>query len=179
MNGTILAFSLALLFAGCATTQVPEALKPEANQKLALVVHARGEQIYECRERTDQARLRLAFVAPQAGLSDRTGGRSAALRGLSWEVPTAASRGKVSSARRRSRGHSVAAAGRKSAGRDGTFSKFTSVQAWLRRQWRPRTAAPSPVTAWKFSHGGLLLLREVNPRQRAECAAIGGWSRGR
>ena len=45
MNGTILAFSLALFFAGCATTQVPEALKPEANQTLALVVHAKGEQI--------------------------------------------------------------------------------------------------------------------------------------
>ncbi len=53
MNKTILISSLALLAVGCATTQVPDALKPGANEKLAMVVPAKGEQIYECREKKD------------------------------------------------------------------------------------------------------------------------------
>ena len=88
MNKAILISLTALLAAGCATTQVPEALKPGANQKLALVVHARGEQIYECREKKDQAgAYDWAFVAPQAGLFDGHGkqiGRHYA--GPSWEA---------------------------------------------------------------------------------------------
>ena len=64
--------TLALLAAGCAhapsaTVQVPESLKPGANESLALIVPAKGEQIYECRER------KWVFVAPEAGLFDANG----------------------------------------------------------------------------------------------------------
>ena len=138
MNGSTLAFSLAMLIAGCANAPpVPEALKPEANQKLALVVHARGEQIYECRERKDQPADQAgaydwAFVAPQAGLFDRNGkqiGKHYA--GPSWEAADGSKIvGKVRQAA------AAPATGdipwllleAKSAGKDGTFSKFTSVQ---------------------------------------------------
>ena len=60
--------SLAVLAAGCATTvQVPERLKPGSNESLALVVPAKGVQIYECRAG------KWAFVAPEAELFDRAG----------------------------------------------------------------------------------------------------------
>ena len=44
---------------------VPENLKPAANESLALVVPAKGVQIYECRDG------KWAFVAPEAELFDR------------------------------------------------------------------------------------------------------------
>jgi len=129
--------SLALLIAGCAATQVPQALKPDTNQRLALVVHAKGEQIYECRERKDQpadqpVAYDWAFVAPQAGLFDGNGkqiGKHYA--GPSWEAADGSKIvGKVRQAA------AAPAAGNipwllleaKSAGKDGAFSKITSVQ---------------------------------------------------
>jgi len=50
------------LAAGCAslqspraTVEVPDKLKPGANESLAMIVPAKGVQIYECRARKDQA----------------------------------------------------------------------------------------------------------------------------
>ena len=69
-------FSLALLAAGCATTQlssveVPDKLKPGANESLAMIAPAVGVQIYECRARKDSAGgYEWAFVAPEADLFD-------------------------------------------------------------------------------------------------------------
>ena len=57
-----------MLTAGCAgTVQVPEKLRPAANESLALVVPAKGDQIYECRE------AKWVFVAPEADLFDAAG----------------------------------------------------------------------------------------------------------
>ena len=50
---------------------VPSALKPGANESLAMVVPAKGVQIYECRAKGDSAGgYAWAFVAPEADLFD-------------------------------------------------------------------------------------------------------------
>ena len=133
MNKTTLISSCVLLAAGCATTQVPEALKPEANQKLALVVHAKGEQVYECREKKDQAgAYDWAFIAPQAGLFDGNGkqiGKHYA--GPSWEAADGSKIvGKVKQLSAAPADGAIPwlLLDAKSAGKDGAFSRITSVQ---------------------------------------------------
>lgn len=68
--------------AGCASNvSVPDSLKPAAGESLALVLPAKGDQIYECRSG------KWAFVAPEAELFDRAGkkiGRHYA--GPHWEA---------------------------------------------------------------------------------------------
>src|SRR5437667_1969230 len=56
------AFLLVLLVAACASPQpptsmvsAPDKLKPGASESLAMIVPAKGVQIYECRARKDQA----------------------------------------------------------------------------------------------------------------------------
>jgi hypothetical protein len=74
---------LALFAAGCASTlasrstaQVPDKLKPGANESLAMIAHASGVQIYECRASKDQAgNYEWAFVAPEADLFDAGGNK--------------------------------------------------------------------------------------------------------
>ena len=70
---------LTLVVAGCATPQpiaVPEKLRPGPNESLAMIVPAKGVQIYECRARKDQAgAYEWAFVAPEADLFDVRGSR--------------------------------------------------------------------------------------------------------
>ena len=116
-----------LVAVGCASTvQVPENLRPAANESLALVVPAKGVQIYECREG------KWAFVAPEAELFDRSGrkiGRHYA--GPHWE---AADGSKVVGAVKQ-RADAPAAGdipwlllGTKSVGAEGAFSKVSSIQ---------------------------------------------------
>jgi len=79
----VTAFLLALLGAACTSPQpptsmvrVPEKLKPGASESLAMIVPAKGVQIYECRARKDQAGgYEWAFVAPEADLFDARGNR--------------------------------------------------------------------------------------------------------
>src|SRR5438132_14417276 len=79
----IAAFLLVLLGAACASPQpptsmvkVPDKLKPGANESLAMIVPAKGVQIYECRAGKDQTgRYEWAFVAPEADLFDARGDR--------------------------------------------------------------------------------------------------------
>ncbi len=74
---------LVVLVTACASphrptsaVDVPEKLKPGAGESLAMIVAARGVQIYECRARKDQAgAYEWAFVAPEADLFDGHGGR--------------------------------------------------------------------------------------------------------
>jgi hypothetical protein len=64
----------AALTAGCASTvPVPDTLKPAANESLALIVPAKGVQIYECRAG------KWVFVAPEAELFDGREKGSAAI----------------------------------------------------------------------------------------------------
>ncbi len=70
------ALGAALLATACAspsTVPVPETLKPAANETLAMIVAAKGVQIYECRARKDGTGVEWAFVAPDADLFDAYG----------------------------------------------------------------------------------------------------------
>ncbi len=119
--------SLAILAAGCAgTVQVPDKLKPAGNESLSIIVPAKGDQIYECRE------AKWVFVAPEADLFDRTGkkiGRHYA--GPHWE---AADGSKVLGAVKERADAPAAGAvpwlllSAKSVGPEGAFSKVTSIQ---------------------------------------------------
>src|SRR2546421_2477787 len=76
-------FLIMLLAGGCAGLQpstpsvnVPDKLKAGANESLAMIVPAKGVQIYECRARKDPgAGYEWAFVAPEADLFDVRGNR--------------------------------------------------------------------------------------------------------
>jgi hypothetical protein len=85
---------LVLLVAACAGPQsptsavkVPEKLRPGANESLAMIVAAKGVQVYECRARTDQGGgYEWAFVAPEADLFDARGNRAGRhYAGPDWE----------------------------------------------------------------------------------------------
>ena len=116
-----------ILVVGCAgVAQVPDNLKPGADESLALVVPAKGVQIYECRDG------KWAFVAPEAELFDRAGKKIGThYAGPHWE---AADGSKVIGAVKQ-RADAPGAGnipwlllGTKSVGNEGSFSKVTSIQ---------------------------------------------------
>jgi hypothetical protein len=133
-------FMLALLVAGCAslqpprpTVEVPDKLKPGANESLAMIVPAKGVQIYECRARKDPAGgYEWAFVAPEADLFDAGGNRIGRhYAGPHWE----ATDGSKILGTLKERADAPAAdaipwvlLNAKSVGPEGSFSKVTSVQ---------------------------------------------------
>lgn len=91
-----LAGPLAVLLAGCGTlpapvtdAPVPAQLDPGPGHRLVATLHARGVQVYQCREAKETAgRYEWAFVGPEAELLDtrlHPGGRHFA--GPSWEAP--------------------------------------------------------------------------------------------
>jgi Protein of unknown function (DUF3455) len=118
---------LSILAAGCASTvPVPDSLKPGANESLALVVPAKGVQIYECRA------AKWVFVAPEAELFDRAGKKIGShYAGPHWE---AADGSKIAGAVKARADAPAAGAipwlllGTKSVGAEGAFSKVTSIQ---------------------------------------------------
>jgi len=71
MKGRLASALLVLCAVGCATrtVSIPDSLKPAPDESLAMVVPAKGVQIYECRVG------QWAFVAPEAELFDRGGNR--------------------------------------------------------------------------------------------------------
>jgi hypothetical protein len=113
--------------AGCAgPVPVPESLKPAANESLALIVPAKGAQIYECRD------AKWAFVEPDAQLFDRAGRQICShYAGPTWE---AADGSKVIGAVKQRADAPAAGSipwlllGTKSVGNEGSFSKVTSIQ---------------------------------------------------
>lgn len=118
---------LAALAAGCAgSVQVPEKLKPAGNESLSMIVPAKGDQIYECRD------AKWVFVAPEAELFDAAGkkiGRHYA--GPHWE---AADGSRIVGAVKERADAPAAGAipwlllSAKSVGPEGAFSKVTSIQ---------------------------------------------------
>jgi len=136
MNKLTLITSSLLLAAGCAsqptsTVQVPEALKPAANEKLVRVVPARGDQIYECRE-VKAGTYDWAFVAPAAELYDGNGRKIGIhYAGPSWEAADGSKIvGKVKQLSKAPADGAIPwlLLEAKSAGKDGDFSRITSVQ---------------------------------------------------
>jgi len=133
-------FLVVLLVAGCAglqlprsTVEVPDKLKPGASESLAMIVPAKGVQIYECRARKDQAGgYEWAFVAPEADLFDAGGKRIGRhYAGPHWE---AADGSKILGALKERADAPAADAipwlllTAKSVGPEGSFSKVTSIQ---------------------------------------------------
>jgi Protein of unknown function (DUF3455) len=132
---TTITLCAALLATACAsplTAQVPEALKPAANETLAMIVAAKGVQIYECRNRKDGAGVEWAFVAPDADLFDARGlaiGRHGA--GPYWQARDGSRI--VGTLQARADAPNAGAIPwlllvTKSTGPDGTFAKVTSIQ---------------------------------------------------
>jgi hypothetical protein len=125
--------ALAVALAGCAShpVAVPSALEPAAGESLAMVVPARGVQIYECRV-TKDGKAEWAFVAPEAQLFDTRGnalGRHGA--GPFWE----AADGSRVVGTVKARADSPAAGAvpwllltTRSTGADGAFGRVTSIQ---------------------------------------------------
>jgi hypothetical protein len=129
-----------LFVAGCAgvpsaaTADVPEKLKPAASESLAMVVPARGVQIYECRASKDRAgEYEWAFVAPEADLFDASGTKKIGrhFAGPHWE---AADGSLVQGAVKEHADAPTADAipwlllSAKSVGPQGSFSSVTSIQ---------------------------------------------------
>ena len=140
MYRKFIAVSLPLLVAACASPQkpatkvtVPDKLKPGASESLAMIVPAKGVQIYECRGKKDQAgAYEWAFVAPEADLFDTSGkkiGRHYA--GPHWESTDGS---KIAGAVKERADAPLADAipwlllAAKSVGPEGSFSKITSIQ---------------------------------------------------
>ena len=136
----ITAFLLVLLGAACASPQpptsmvkVPDKLKPSANEALAIIVSAKGVQIYECRARKDQVGgYEWAFVAPEADLFDARGNRTGRhYAGPHWESTDGS---KILGTVKERADAPVADAipwlllTAKSVGSEGSFSKVTSIQ---------------------------------------------------
>src|SRR5437588_9593450 len=133
-------FLLVLHVASCAgpqppsaTVEVPDRLNPGANESLAMIVSARGVQIYECRARKDQVGgYEWAFVAPAADLFDAGGNRI----GRHYAGPHLESTdgSKILGTLKERADAPVADAipwlllAAKSVGSEGSFSKVTSVQ---------------------------------------------------
>ncbi len=127
---------LVLLLAACAgapPVAVPDKLKAGGGEALAMIVAAKGVQIYECRAGKDAvAGYEWAFVAPEAELFDSRGnpiGRHGA--GPQWQAADGSTvRGVV---RERANAPNAAAIpwlllGAKNVGQEGLFSKVTSIQ---------------------------------------------------
>jgi len=134
------AFLLVSLIAACAspqpstsTVKVPDKLKPGANESVAMIVPARGVQIYECRAKKGQVGgYEWAFVAPEADLFDARGNRIGRhYAGPHWESTDGS---KILGTLKERADAPVADAipwlllAAKSVGRDGSFSKVTSIQ---------------------------------------------------
>jgi Protein of unknown function (DUF3455) len=140
MYRKFIASFLPLLVAACTSPQkptrafnVPGKLKPRANESLAMIVPARGVQIYECRGKKDQAgAYEWAIVAPEADLLDTSGKKIGKhYAGPHWE----SNDGSKIAGTLKERADAPQADAipwlllvAKSVGSQGSFSKITSIQ---------------------------------------------------
>jgi len=113
--------------------QVPEKLKPSADESLVMIVAAKGVQIYECRAKKDPSGdYEWAFVAPEAELFDAAGSRIGKhYAGPTWESNDGSKiAGTVTESAAAPEAGSIAwlLLAAKPVGPAGAFSKFTSVQ---------------------------------------------------
>lgn len=150
------ALAAATLLAACAAPQsvsLPAALQPQRGEALAMIVPAKGVQIYECRAGT--AGFEWTFVAPDAQLFGRHGqliGKHGA--GPAWEA-TDGSRvvGTVKAKSPAPVGGAVPwlLLTAKSAGTEGAFSKVTSIQRLHTRGGAAPASGCSGASAGSFA----------------------------
>jgi hypothetical protein len=141
MYRKLMASTLPLLVAACSGMQtsstravnVPDQLRPEQKESLAMIVAAKGVQIYECKAKADQAGgYGWAFVAPEADLFNGNGqkiGRHYA--GPHWESTDGSKvvgRVKDSAAAPRADAIPWLLLATKSVSLQGSFSDTTSIQ---------------------------------------------------
>jgi hypothetical protein len=132
-------YPLALLLGGCAgqapstaPVAAPEKLRPAAQESLAMVVPAKGVQVYECRAKKDGAGYEWAFVGPEADLFDVNGKRIGRhYGGPHWEAADGSKI--VGTVKERADAPAPDAIpwlllAAKSVGPAGSFSKVTSIQ---------------------------------------------------
>jgi hypothetical protein len=84
-SATLLAAASAILPLPAGAQEVPQQLRPPANEQLLLQVHAKGDQVYTCKG--DGAQFTWTLKAPDAQLFDKDGklfGKHFA--GPSWEA---------------------------------------------------------------------------------------------
>jgi hypothetical protein len=136
MSKTSATFAV-LLLAACAgaprLVDVPDKLKPSAGESLAMVVSAKGVQIYECRARKEMTGgYEWVFLAPEAELFDARGNRVGKhYAGPRWEANDGSKI--LGSVKERADPPAAGAIpwlllAAKSDGPEGAFSGFTSVQ---------------------------------------------------
>lgn len=127
----LLALTAAL--AACASDpMIPDTLMPGLNERLAMTVPAKGVQIYECRAKSDATNFQWDFVAPDAELLDSRGNRIGHHgAGPTWE----ANDGSRVVGTLKARAEAPAAGSipwlllsTKGTGKDGAFSKVSSIQ---------------------------------------------------
>jgi hypothetical protein len=85
ISATVFAAASTLLVSSLVAQQVPPQLQPPANEHLLLQVHAKGDQVYTCKN--DAAQFTWTLKAPDAQLFDKDGkpfGKHFA--GPSWEA---------------------------------------------------------------------------------------------
>ena len=83
--GSLLAAAISIFPLAASTQQIPPQIQPLANEVLLLKVHAKGDQIYTCKEESGQ--FAWTLKAPDAQLFDKDGkpfGKHFA--GPSWEA---------------------------------------------------------------------------------------------
>ena len=114
------------------TVSVPENLRTATAESLAMVVPAKGVQIYECRAKKDQTGYEWAFVAPEADLFDVRGNKIGRhYGGPHWEADDGS---KIIAAVRERADAPAADAipwlllAAKSVGPDGSFRHVSSIQ---------------------------------------------------
>ncbi len=131
-------FSLILL-AGSASAQgpavqVPDQLKPGAGESLAMIVPAKGVQIYECAPKKDSSgEFDWSFIAPEADLFDSSGSKKIGIHyaGPHWEAADGSRvQGATKAGADAPSGNAIPwlLLSAKSVGPEGLFSKVTSVQ---------------------------------------------------
>lgn len=139
MHRQFLAIPLAIAVSACAqvpnvtpAVQVPDKIKGAAGESLAMIVAAKGVQIYECRATKSTGTADWVFVAPEAELFDNSGKKVGShYAGPRWE----SSDGSTIAGALKERIDAPQADAipwllltARSVGPDGSFSKVTSVQ---------------------------------------------------
>jgi hypothetical protein len=139
MYRRLIASALPFVAAACTSVQtaptvdVPARLRPHGGESLALIVPAKGVQIYECRARKNQAgAYEWAFIAPEADLFDASGRKAGRhYAGPLWEsLDGSKVAGKLKERADAPQADAIPwlLLAAKSVGPEGSFSRITSIQ---------------------------------------------------